>query len=69
MKVVIIRKSGKPIFAAKVEEVDELEYIKIKRDCDKNRSLEEKEKEVEIARIKLELSELRREIRILKGEE
>lgn len=70
MKVVVIRDTkGNPLFAAKVEEIGELEFIKVKKECEKNRALQDKVHQDEICALAMQINEVDKDVKVLKGED
>lgn len=70
MKAIIIEFQGKPVMALTVKEnLDSLEFLKLKKECDKNFAELEKEKKEKLKAIEDTFAKLEHEIKILKGEE
>lgn len=70
MKVVVIKDTnGNPLFISKVEEVGELEFIKIKKECEKNRALQDKVHYDEICALAMQIDKVDKDVKVLKGED
>ena len=70
MKAIIIRDlKGRPLYIAKVEELTDLEFLKKKKECEANRQADQLiQDSKEESRIE-EIEQIKKEIKILKGEE
>ena len=69
MKAIIIKHEGKPIMIFEVREYTDLEFLKLKKECEKNLD-ELKESEIEkIQDIYNEIDKITDDIKHLKGED
>lgn len=70
MKAVIIKnKNGKPLFIAKVDEISELDFLKIRRECENNQKNESDLLDSKFDSLANKIATLISEIKVLKGED
>lgn len=70
MKAVIIKnKDGKPLFIAKVDEISELDFLKIRRECENNQKKESDLLDSKFDNLANKIATLISEIKVLKGED
>lgn len=70
MKAIIIKDlNGNPLYIARVEEVSDLDFLKLKKQCKENQENVAKLGQEAIAQLSKEIEESKKEIKILKGEE
>ena len=69
MQVVVIKDlQGRPIYVAQVEELSELEFLNLRKECIENLKADKLNAQLDEKKKFFEIQDIKKEIKILKGE-